>query len=1153
MGWGGAVLNRPPCRDTLRGRLFTPGFLLLLLALLAACVQPAPLPDVGDCADYPDGVYEFGEIGIGTCIAGPYDLAFTTDDAGAPVLLVSNADPYKLFTGGSLLAIPYGDVDLSLDRNVVSDLNPAALDLPDFAGGIALQGSTALVTSRYSKDARTRQHWDELYAIDLADPLNPVLSARGEEGGATLTVQSDPIDAVLDPVSNLAFVANRTSHSISVVDASAELLAIKPPWPERVLTTAVFSDGDLSGSRAELVDLDVIDDGLLTDDLWTLRWVAGTWRVWLSDEEGLTRYETTGDGQYQMAPGGVELSVEDVGTEMNHPAWLDGGRMFFDDGTGIRSARVDTYIGDWRVESVYALTGRSGEWDAVISAAAPLVNIDGYWLLYEGRAEAGGAPSIGISYSVDGATFRRVVAEGSESTEIRPVLEGEVDGYDADGVGDPTVLFDNDTGLYHLYYTAYAGDARTIGHATSTDLLTWSRDAEPVFAGVGQRVAAPVVTAESGDWRMWYVVDDGVSWQIAAAWSPDGAHWQDLGPVLDTGVPSAEPPPSAAVQAAPLSAFNIEGESAGPLGIPIEPGDRFATVDKGWVGTLLVGATLSPGDAGAASEGGIRVDSVDAERGLAWLSLTSEGGLGRIGVGTIDAEGQITPVPGALFEGAGSFDIDGVSNPVVFRDDEGLYWMFYAGSRGSKARIGLASSADGLRWTAEGQVLSTGEDWDIASVVPGSVERLSNGEVRLWYSGFDGDVWRIGSAKGAPTELQRERVGAGWTFSPGDPGEWDDSGVRDPFVLAGTNALGKPGLHLWFSGYDGDAWRVGYAFREEGAGAADFVRAETDTGAVSRPVINLSGGLFHPDGAVRPVMIADDDGFSGYYAGLSRSVERAGRVWGAAPDRLHKRFANPTLGDTLSFATERGDADAVAIPLDTLVDNNAMVGVGLTSLHLDSTRGFLYAASKLVPYVFVLDVRDDSSQGFADLNYLDIEAVLAFDNASAADGIRKVIAPAGSDFLYGIGDEPEAVWVIDLSEVEDDSFGELHYDTAVGWLPAPRAGESDEGAYSGSSVGPAGIALHPDGRRLFVTNYNANSVTVYDLTLGPVGMLVAEVPLVGENPAELLFTPDGKQAIIANYAGEVDEDDLVMSNLAVLDVDEASPTYLEVLTWIANR
>ena len=38
--------------------------IVILLALLAGCMQSKPLPDLGDCAQYPQGSYEYGEIGF---------------------------------------------------------------------------------------------------------------------------------------------------------------------------------------------------------------------------------------------------------------------------------------------------------------------------------------------------------------------------------------------------------------------------------------------------------------------------------------------------------------------------------------------------------------------------------------------------------------------------------------------------------------------------------------------------------------------------------------------------------------------------------------------------------------------------------------------------------------------------------------------------------------------------------------------------------------------------------------------------------------------------------------------------------------------------------------------------------------------------------
>jgi len=121
----------------------------------------------------------------------------------------------------------------------------------------------------------------------------------------------------------------------------------------------------------------------------------------------------------------------------------------------------------------------------------------------------------------------------------------------------------------------------------------------------------------------------------------------------------------------------------------------------------------------------------------------------------------------------------------------------------------------------------------------------------------------------------------------------------------------------------------------------------------------------------------------------------------------------------------------------------------------------------------------------------------------------------------------------------------------VGWLPTARGLERDEGVDSRSSVGPGQMVLHPDGKRLFVSQFNRNSITTYDLSLGPYGTLVRETPLVGENPYSLALSPDGRFLVFGNTTGELHEEE-ANSTLGILDVDEASPSYLEVRTWIAN-
>ncbi len=85
------------------------------------------------------------------------------------------------------------------------------------------------------------------------------------------------------------------------------------------------------------------------------------------------------------------------------------------------------------------------------------------------------------------------------------------------------------------------------------------------------------------------------------------------------------------------------------------------------------------------------------------------------------------------------------SSTVVVRD--GQVWLYYTGYDGSNYRIGLAVSKDGLTFEKKGIVLDLGAGgaWDDVRVeVPAVVVR--DGQVWLYYAGYDGSKYRIGLA-----------------------------------------------------------------------------------------------------------------------------------------------------------------------------------------------------------------------------------------------------------------------------------------------------------------------------------------------------------------------------------------------------------------------
>jgi len=579
----------------------------------------------------------------------------------------------------------------------------------------------------------------------------------------------------------------------------------------------------------------------------------------------------------------------------------------------------------------------------------------------------------------------------------------------------------------------------------------------------------------------------------------------------------------------------------------------------GWSVEVVAGAWLDTGDAGPQSNGGIRVDStrLDADgTGTAWTTLSARSGVKSIGMAEITESGHLIATNGPVFSGGDSkFESKGVSYPVVFASESSFtegdteLMMLYAGKRKSEFSVGLATSADGITWVSEGQVFKPGgEDWDNVSVIPNSVVPLTTGGWRMWYSGFDGSRWRIGSATSSDgRSWSREEAPRSYQFGLGDPGAWDDSGVKDAWVIQDTT-----GEHLWYSGFDGTSWRIGYAFRAKNA--SSFTRPESPITEETRSIISFEDGPFHRSDVTRPVVNSTDNGYSMLYGGWTSGTVRVGQAFCFLPDRANLTPRWPRVGDTLTFQTERGDANARAIPLDGLIEGRETTGIGLTALEVDHERGFLYAASKLYSGLFVIDIRDDTdtSIGFFDKNYLDIEAVLSLNTSSWATGFRQILPVPGSDFLYTLVDSPATIVTIDMSSVIDDEYADYIINPATGFLATPRGLERDEGAKTQSSVGPGQMLLHPDGKRLFVSNFNRNSITTYDLSMGPYGTMLGDTPNVGENPYALALSPDGNTLVFGNYTGEVDGT-VAHSNIGLLDVNEESPSYLEVLTWIVNR
>lgn len=1105
----------------------------MILALLASCVLDAPLPYVGECAVYPSGVYEYGQIGIGTCLAGPADLQWVGDGT---VLAVSNANPFAQFTGGSVLFIDFDDVDLGTGKNLVSDLSPDAVAMPSFVGDLELDEdrSLLLVADRYSAEARTREADDLVRFLDVSNPTSPVPATVGDpevELGNAVHAGYDPSAIAYDPASGMAFVVQRTAHEITALGMTVDPVAVVDAGQDGNVTAGEFVDVDGRGSRAEFVELQSLDATLRESHGWSLRWNSASARLWHPAEGGAVRWDGNGGGDWLRSPLALDLDAgetDGVVAEVRDPSFaidaVGAVRMVFLSGDEIRGATSTSVIASWSFDDTALLSSTP---DEEVLGGPHLVTADGVsYLFYDGGD--GVTQSVRVATSTDGVAFDR---EGV-------VLAGT----GAESIESPYVLYDGQADRWRMWATARDGmGGVTIRQAWSEDLLSWTPLGADSPGG-----EAPAASYWDGAWHVFSQVPEADGWRIVEQASTDGL---GLGAsvgtkitVADTGTGRA---PGLALQVLPEGTFRVEDDTGEVFPLSLQPGARIDSANDGFRVRVATGFELGTEDDPELTGGGASVGSALGD--TLFVAVTGSDGVQRIARATA-ADGAASYDDVVLEPGAGGgFDVDGVEDPTVVEADDGSLVMFYAGRAGDLVRIGRAVSVDGgLTWNpGDGAVVSSSGSWDSVEMRPGSVTRLADGTWRLWYSGSDGERYRVGYAESADG-LDFEVVGAAeaaWQFDGGSPGDWDDSGARDPMVLSDGETD-----RLWFSGYDGAGWQIGYAER---TGGGAWVQSTARDGT-TRPVIPITNGSFGAGSLRRPVVVAAEAGYTGWVTGFDAGQARSGRVILAEADRAWRVAAQPSIPDTWGFSSEPA-VDAETIDLDGTFGDLTLSARGCAALQRDPGRGMLYVGCKLVPMVYAIDIRDDSTETFADRNFLGVEAVLYAQTTTDSDsGFRSLLYDESRDVLWGLMDDPEALYELRVDDLVDDGSVQVMRQRVLGMVALPRGSERDKGVDSSSSVGPAAMAMRPDGRHLLVTNFNDNSVVAIDLDLGPGGTIVAEAPNVGENPSAIVLTPGGRYAVVANYTGTTAPGHSA-SSLVVLGADPSAADWMLPITWVENQ
>jgi hypothetical protein len=640
-------------------------------------------------------------------------------------------------------------------------------------------------------------------------------------------------------------------------------------------------------------------------------------------------------------------------------------------------------------------------------------------------------------------------------------------------------------------------------------------------------------------------------WATVEANAPDGARFDEPVRIADpTDAPELDGrPPRPGLLTYPAGFWRIEGADLGPSDLPVTAGTGSLAVLPGFAFGVSHGHEMSNGDVPARwAAQGLVPDSVAQVNGIPTLfaTATGAGGLDHVVALQQSGDGWAVVEPYDAIDRALAPAGRQATSPVVVADDEGLV-MFYGYTDSGVTRIRRATSTDGIDWVPDGRdLLNTDDDWDAQTQLPHSVEITDDG-VRLWYAGDNSSRFLIGSA--VADDLRgtfRAEPGAfdPWQFATGTPGSFDDSGVKDPLVVTIDGVR-----RLYYAGFDGSEWHLGYAEEnEEGT-------FERRVGPDELSLAAMSGryGSFSGLGVSSPVLWrTDDERYDLLFAGYDGFADRLGAAMldPTTPDAVFFDGRFPSPGDTLSFDTSRGGGGVSVIELGQTVEAFVSDGIGLSSVHHDVDRGFLYVTSKLSSGIIVVDVRDDSAGSFVDANYLDIETIIRPLGGSAAQGFRHTQLAPSRGLLYATARNPDGLWVFDVDDIVDDASKDDVYSKEVAVLPLPDLAE-DAGDRTAAFIGGEGMALTPDGRTLLVTHFRDNSLFAFDLELGPYGQQVGYVPFLGENPHVVRLSPDGLTAVVANYAGDVREE-FASSTLVLIDLDPDSDTYLQPLTWIKN-
>ncbi len=238
----------------------------------------------------------------------------------------------------------------------------------------------------------------------------------------------------------------------------------------------------------------------------------------------------------------MTISAGSVVFHENYHMWYWAGDYNINKGCQIGHATSDDGI-TWNRDTVnnpILEPGADGTWEETwVNEPSVLYHDTIFHMWYAGHAIENHKEVIrmGHATSHDGEKW-------TKDTVNNPVLDIGPDGtWDDSWIAGPSVLHDGHQ--FHMWYMASDGIGETtqIGHATSPDGTTWTKDPQPVlsYGASGEwdypRMDFPEVIFDGCNYHMWYSGGKYLEYQIGYATSKDGSEWNksDNNPVLSPG------------------------------------------------------------------------------------------------------------------------------------------------------------------------------------------------------------------------------------------------------------------------------------------------------------------------------------------------------------------------------------------------------------------------------------------------------------------------------------------------------------------------------------------------------------------------------------------------------------------------------------------